>query len=270
VDFEPDGAEFDDILTSPPEPSSTRRSTKRKSVARATTPPAKRKRKSLAVVPQQPSSSIDIASDESEENYSPEPSPPPDQSKINSRNRDAEEDDEDDGRPKSVVVRVHKLPPSVGGTKLLNEVDGLLQVVTEVLTNTAERVQRQDTTQAKILDAFTEEVTIRLIEMTDAWDSHSVLLGAIRKAQKRKNTLRQELLAIRRERAEIQREMEAVRQSHERGEQEMINLKTQHDFIADMEDLKARVPAGDDEEQQVKVLVHFDQLTNSRMVLKLL
>jgi len=152
----------------------------------------------------------------------------------------------------------------VGGTKLLNEVDGLLQVVTEVLTNTAERIQRQDATQAKILDAFTEEVTIRLIEMTDAWDSHSVLLGAIRKAQKRKNTLRQELIAVRRERAEIQREMEAVRQSHERGEQEMINLKTQHDFIADMEDLKARVPAGDDEEEQVKVLF----LLNSWLILE--
>lgn len=131
----------------------------------------------------------------------------------------------------------------------MNEIDGFLQVTTEFLTLTAQRIQRQDATQAKILDAFTEEVTIRLIEMTDAWDNYAVLLAAVRRAQKRKNALRQELLAIRRERGEIQREMEAVRQAHETGEKEMVDIKRQQDFISDMEDLRVRTSAGDDGDQ---------------------
>jgi IS1 family transposase len=145
----------------------------------------------------------------------------------------------------------------------LNEIDGFLQVTTEFLTLTAQRIQRQDATQAKILDAFIEEVTIRLIEMTDAWDNHAVLLAAVRRAQKRKNTLRQELLAIRRERAEIQREMEAVRQAHEIGEKEMADIKRQQDFIGDMEDLRARIGVGD-EEDQVKVWSLWSKLIIER------
>jgi len=154
---------------------------------------------------------------------------------------------------------VHKLAPSSGGTRQLNEIDGFLQVATEVLTLTAERILRQDATQAKILDAFTEEVTIRLIEMTDAWDSHAVLVNAVRRAKKRKDGLRAELLAIRRERAGIAREMEAVRQAHETGEKEMADLKVQQDFIADMEDLKARLPETE-EEDSVKVTSYLERV----------
>ncbi len=91
--------------------------------------------------------------------------------------------------------------------------------------------------------------------MTDAWDSHSVLQAAVKRAQKQKNLLRQELVAIRRERGELQREMEVVRQAHELGEKEMKELKGQQDFIGDMQDLKARV---NDDEGQVMVLSSFE------------
>lgn len=77
--------------------------------------------------------------------------------------------------------------------------------------------------------------------MTDVWDSHSVLQGAVKRAQKRKNALRQELVAIRRERGDVQREMEGVRQVHEAGEKEMGDLKVQQDFIGDIQDLKERI-----------------------------
>ena len=236
--------------SSPIQSASNKREPKRKSVTRDIRPtPSKRPRRSLPRGPQ--SIEPEPESESPSEVSSPEqtPSPPRTKSKTSKkRNQDAESDVETG----TIEVRVHKLPPSAGGTRHLNEIDGFLQVATEVLALTAQRVLRQDATQAKILDAFTEEVTVRLIEMTDAWDSHSVLLGAVRKAQKRKNLLRQELLAIRRERGEIRREMEAVRQSHELGQQEMEDLKRQSDFIAEMEDLKARV--NDDEgEDHVKV-----------------
>jgi len=103
------------------------------------------------------------------------------------------------------------------------------------------------------LDAFTEEVTIRLIEMTDAWDSHAVLLAATKRAQKRKGLLRQELLAIRRERGDVQREMEGVRQGHEKGELEMRDLRLQQDFIGEMEEFKERT-GSNEEDDNVKVL----------------
>ena len=152
-------------------------------------------------------------------------------------------------------IRVHKLAPAAGGNRALNEIDGFLQIVTEIFTTNAERIQKQDATQAKILDAFTEEVTIRLIEMTDAWDSHAVLAGALKKAQRRKTALRQELLALRRERGDIQREMEVVRQDHERGEEQMTDLKRQQDFIGDMQDLKARLNGSFEEESIIRVFL---------------
>jgi len=98
-----------------------------------------------------------------------------------------------------------------------------------------------------------EEVTIRFIEMTDAWDAHVVLVGALKRAQKRKAVLRQELLAVRRERDEIRRDMERVRQMHEKGEEEIRIFKSQQDFISEMEDLKAKV-ATTEEEDQIKVM----------------
>jgi hypothetical protein len=124
-----------------------------------------------------------------------------------------------------------------------------------VLNRTTSQILSRDATQAKILDAFTEEVTIRLIEMTDAWDSHAVLLAATKRAQKRKGLLRQELLAIRRERGDIQREMEAIRQGHEQGEMEMRDLKLQQDFIGEMEEFKEKIADNEVEEDHVRV--HF-------------
>jgi hypothetical protein len=88
--------------------------------------------------------------------------------------------------------------------------------------------------------------------MTDAWDSHAVLMGAVKRAVKRKNLLRAELVAIRRERGDIQREMEGVRRGHEDGETEMREIKGQQDFIQDVEDIKARVEFVD-EDDQIKV-----------------
>lgn len=158
-------------------------------------------------------------------------------------------------------MRVHKLPPSAGGTRQLNEIDGFLQVATEVLNRTTSQILSRDATQAKILDAFTEEVTIRLIEMTDAWDSHAVLLAATKRAQKRKNVLRQELLAIRRERGDLQREMEGVRRGHELGEREMRDLKLQQDFIGEMEEFKEKIE-DKDEEDNVKVALPFFERGN--------
>jgi hypothetical protein len=95
-----------------------------------------------------------------------------------------------------------------------------------------------------------------------------VLSAAVKRAQKRKNILRRELLAIRKERADIQREMESVRQAHELGEQEMRDLKLQQDFIGDMEDLKARAPNAEEEEDQIKVF-SVTNCIDFRMVFKL-
>lgn len=104
------------------------------------------------------------------------------------------------------------------------------------------------------MDAFTEEVTIRLIEMTDVWDANAVLLGAVKRAQRRKGQLRGELIAVRREREGIRAEMEGVRRGHEMGAREMREVKRQQDFISEMEDIKAKV-SGVDEEDRVKVFL---------------
>lgn len=234
----------------------TKRVMKRKNLDRDAGPPPSKRSQRLPPPPPPPPEPE--SESEPSEASSPEatPSPPRRQPKsLQGRREDAESDADADAG--NIEIRVHKLPPSAGGTRQINEIDGLLQVTTEILSNTTQRIQRQDATQAKILDAFTEEVAIRLIEMTDAWDNHAVLQAAVRRAQKRKNLLRRELLAIRSERAEIRREMEAVRQSHELGERELEDFKKQSDFIADMEDLNARVNGADEGEDHVKVHIHF-------------
>jgi hypothetical protein len=265
---------------SPPDPvpstSTSVKAVKRKGPAQEPQPSAttKRPRKSLAppVIPSPSVSDDDDDQDQFEEPassdlevYSPDsiPEPAPPKHPQKRKRRTANSDSEDD--PGTVEIRVHKLAPSSGGSRAVNEIDGFLQIATEILTLNAERVQRQDSTQAKILDAFTEEVTIRLIEMTDAWDSHAVLSGALKKAQRRKAVLRQELLAVRRERGEVQREMEVVRQSHESGGQEMGDLIMQQDFIGDMLDLKGRLNGSafdEDDEGAVQVLAIFDAVTD--------
>jgi hypothetical protein len=240
--------------SSPPQAStSTKKPAKRKSVAPdIRPPPAKKPRRPLPPPSVSSESEDEILS--SNQSASPEPEP----TTNRRRKRQPEEAEGERTEPGTVELRVHKVSPTSGGTKQVNEIDGFLQVVTEVLTLTAERVLKQDATQAKILDAFTEEVTIRLIEMTDAWDSHAVLTGAVRKAQKRKNTLRQELLAIRKERALTQREMEEIRQAHELGEQELKDLNSQKDFIADVEDIKGRLDFGQEEDDIVEVFTVLD------------
>jgi len=245
-----------------PSTSSIRQAGKRKGQAQERHPPATSKgsRRSLAppVLPVPSVSDEDEAviaePDNSESDlFSPGSTPEPAPRKQSRKRKRRRDDSDNEEEPGTVEIRVHKLAPAAGGNRALNEIDGFLQIVTEIFTTNAERIQKRDATLAKILDAFTEEVTIRLIEMTDAWDSHAVLAGTLKKAQRRKMALRQELLAIRRERGDIQREMEVVRQDHERGEQQMTDLKRQQDFIGDMQDLKARLNSSVDEESSVQV-----------------
>jgi hypothetical protein len=234
-----------------PEPSNAQtRARKRKSAAQdKKPPPSKRQKKPTPEPIPSPSPAPESPSEVSAPESTPEPQP---SNKRKRKHQPATSEDEKG----MIEIRVHKLPPSSGGTRNLNEIDGFLQVVTEVLTSTGERIFQQDITQAKILDAFTEEVTIRLIEMTDAWDSNAILNGAVKRAQRKKNLLRQELLAIRKERGNIAREMELIRQEHEKGEKEISDLKLQQDFIADMDDLKAKITddLGDD---RVEVILFF-------------
>jgi len=250
---------------------------RRKAQAQERPPPATSKgsRQSLAppVLPspfvsdEDEDAAIREPDDSESEAFLSESTPEPAPSKQTKKRKRRRDDPDDEEEPSTVEIRVHKLAPAAGGNRALNEIDGFLQIVTEIFTANAERIQKQDATQAKILDAFTEEVTIRLIEMTDAWDSHAVLAGALKKAQRRKTALRQELLAIRRERGNIQREMEVVRQDHELGEQQMTDLKRQQDFIGDMQDLKARLNGSYDEDAtvvQVFLPPHLGMVTNEQ------
>jgi hypothetical protein len=149
--------------------------------------------------------------------------------------------DSDGSDPGTIGLRTHKLPPSLGGTRHPNEIDGLLQVVTEVLEHGTQTILARDVVQAKILDAFIEEVTIRLIAMTDVWDAHASLAGGLKRAGKKRQGLRGELVAVRREREEIAREMEMVRRGHEVKEKEFSEHLLQQEFIAEMEELRERV-----------------------------
>ncbi|GAO49269.1 hypothetical protein SAICODRAFT_20917 [Saitoella complicata NRRL Y-17804] len=114
---------------------------------------------------------------------------------------------------RSVQITTHKFSASNTTRAPTNELDIILALLTEQL----DRLRQRTTIDARtrlILDAFTEEVTIRLLQMTDALDSYHSLVVANRRAGRRKGELRAELLRVRRERAGVRDRMTEVRRQH--------------------------------------------------------
>ncbi|KAI0158268.1 hypothetical protein GGR57DRAFT_459743 [Xylariaceae sp. FL1272] len=89
-------------------------------------------------------------------------------------------------------------------------------------------------TKLRTLEAFQEEVRIRLQTHTIVLDNLRTLQKRVRAAQKEKVTLRQEIARIRAEREQVALKMDAIRNRHEAAAKESIhqlNLSTSMDDI---------------------------------------
>ncbi|RPA97373.1 hypothetical protein L873DRAFT_1129984 [Choiromyces venosus 120613-1] len=132
--------------------------------------------------------------------------------------------DEYEHGPTTFPVVVHRLAKAKGdaaNTKLpagsqrsgVNPVDVISQVSTELIDKLYQRLKTS--AEKKAVESFKEELSLRFLELTDALEHSITLTDRVRKAQRRKNQLMGELLALKRERTQIAVQMDDVRRDHE-------------------------------------------------------
>jgi len=147
--------------------------------------------------------------------------------------------DEYEHEPTTFPVVVHRLAKGDAGTKLpagsqrsgVNPVDVVSQVATELIDRFYQRLKSG--AEKKAVESFKEELCLSFLELvnsflhytnlrlanitkqTDALEHSITLTDRVRKAQRRKNQLMAELLAIKRERTQVAVQMDDVRRDHE-------------------------------------------------------
>ncbi|KAK9372585.1 uncharacterized protein V1513DRAFT_433636 [Lipomyces chichibuensis] len=119
-----------------------------------------------------------------------------------------------------VRIMTHRLPSTGGsrGVPVLSDVDVVSQVISEQISssvNTQSKIFRR-----KVLEAYAEELEIRFSEMCDAVNAQGVLARATRKARRNVMELRDQLLALRKERRDIADEVVSIRAAHMKGSME--------------------------------------------------
>ncbi|KAG0125059.1 hypothetical protein HOY82DRAFT_572466 [Tuber indicum] len=129
--------------------------------------------------------------------------------------------DEYEHGPTTFPVVVHRLAKGGASAKLpagsqrsgVNPVDVISQVATELIDKFYQRLKGG--VEKKAVESFKEELSLRFLELTDALEHSIILADRVRKAQRRKNQLMAELLAIKRERTQVAVQMDDVRRDHE-------------------------------------------------------
>jgi len=153
--------------------------------------------------------------------------------------RPPKDTDEYEHGPTTFPVVVHRLAKGDAGTKLpagsqrsgVNPVDVVSQVATELIDKFYQKLKSG--AEKKAVESFKEELSLRFLELvnsflryanlrpanitkqTDALEHSITLTDRVRKAQRRKNQLMAELLAIKRERTQVAVQMDDVRRDHE-------------------------------------------------------
>lgn len=122
-----------------------------------------------------------------------------------------------------ILAAVNPFPKRSG----VNAIDVLSQICRELVAKAAENLKsgeakergarkRVETRKRKAVEMFGEELDARLFLMTEALDNNYALTIRLRQANKEKVARREELLKIKRFRAEVAIETDEVRARHER------------------------------------------------------
>ncbi|KAK9430575.1 hypothetical protein V1505DRAFT_393161 [Lipomyces doorenjongii] len=174
--------------------------------------------------------------------------PRPTSAGATKRKKQATDDDAVAGIDDMQYVRImtHRLPPRDGGrdAPVLSDVEVVSQVVSEQVSSsvhTQSRIFRR-----KVLEAYADELEIRFSEMCDAINAQGVLVRATKKARRNVMELRDQLLALRKERRDIADEVVSIRAAHMKGnmESKAENLvKEVLDAVAGVKSRAADLPA---------------------------
>ncbi|KAL7275835.1 hypothetical protein RUND412_001216 [Rhizina undulata] len=132
--------------------------------------------------------------------------------------QNAEEDVEEEAA--SFPVMVHRLSKVEGFTLAsgsqrggVNAIDVINQVFMEIIDRFF--LKLKSNAEKKAVESFKEELGVRFVELTDALENNIALATRVRRVQKQKTQLRNELLSLKQEREKIAVKIDNVRKTHE-------------------------------------------------------
>lgn len=136
----------------------------------------------------------------------------------------------------SIVLNLKKVPVNAGGTKRVNAIDVVSQIILEILSGA-----RQDLESPWVINAFTqytELVEQRFGKLIDAVDVNNSLSKAVKRAETKRNNLRLELLELRQQRTSMALEMQKVREEYQTDKEEINKLRDISSFVNGIQGLK--------------------------------
>jgi hypothetical protein len=99
----------------------------------------------------------------------------------------------------------------------------------------AQAAKREFRVKIAAVTAWGEEVRVRLLEMTSAWDAGEELRKRLKAASRERTALRERLLSIRAEREAVALKMDAVREAHEKASRAGEEARQESGVLQDVE-----------------------------------
>lgn len=159
--------------------------------------------------------------------------------KQNKKKRNTNDDDDDDN---VITLTIQKVPTRSGGTNRVNAIDVISQSITEMLESYQDKVSEKWVQNA--LGQYKDLLSSRFFKLIDAIDTNHGMHQQFKKAESNRNTLRHQLLELRKERQNLQLEMQQVRNQYHHERENNSKLKQVGAFINDIKALRQSV--GDD------------------------
>ncbi|KAK9448473.1 uncharacterized protein V1518DRAFT_419073 [Limtongia smithiae] len=142
---------------------------------------------------------------------------------------------------KFVKITAYKLSGTKSGSSNPSEMDVVTQVISEQMSAFAH--QQATSFRRRIVEAYSDEIGIRLSELCDAVNARSALDRASRKAKRKVTALREDLLELRRERRNLADEMNAIRHGHMKSKLESREEISIREIFDGLLNLKSRAAA---------------------------
>jgi hypothetical protein len=136
----------------------------------------------------------------------------------------------------SITLNLQKVPVNSGGTKRVNAIDVVSQIVLEILGSAEEGLEAPWAINA--FTQYSDLVDQRFCRLVDAIDVNNTLGKAVKRAETKRNNLRLELLQLRKQRTELALEMQRVRDDHQTDKTNINRLREISSFVDDLRGLK--------------------------------
>lgn len=164
----------------------------------------------------------------------------------------------------SITLNLQKVPVNSGGTKRVNAIDVVSQIVLENLSSAEEGLEAPWAINA--FTQYSDLVDQRFCRLVDAIDVNNTLGKAVKRAETKRNNLRLELLQLRKQRTELALEMQRVRDDHQADKTNINRLREISSFVEDLAGLKetANIPSNTQPTESLMTdIVKLDPIINT-------